>query len=307
MEENIKTEKENIKTEKDNKEKKEKVIVEITTITKLGLILLFIMIIYIVMTMVIERKNHRETVTNLKFERASVIQLMSKLYHQRVAQLKANFKSEQDSTNNKVKQLMSQLDQANQRVIGLERNHNKGVTNRLSQSKPALTNWVFRNSSKISKKIAKEIVDCILKTNFPLFLLALIKTESTFDPTSVSSKGALGLGQIMPRDYKKRLKKAGIISDIRDVFDVPAGVKSTEFAWNDKLVLAKGDIIKALGLYLGKKKKDYINQILKDFLYLNYLCRKPKSSPGLSHTSLEMHNGRLKIPETSKHLKGRTK
>ncbi len=308
MEENIKAEIDTTKNLETWKKWKINIRVFIIILTVVAFI-----IIPTKISMLIEKLEQKETIANLKFERYSVNnkvkQLMLKLdqtnqraveldqTNQRAVELEANLRLEQNSVNNKVKQLMSQLDQANQRIAELKTSISRESINKFTRSKPALTNWVFENSSKISKKIAKEIVDCILETNFPLFLLALIKTESTFDPTSVSKKGALGLGQVMPKDYEERLKRAGIIVDIRDTFDIPAGVKSTEFAWNDKLVIAEGDIMKALELYLGKREKDYINQILRDFLYLNYLCKKPEASLGLSHTPLEMHDGRLRIPE----------
>lgn len=257
-------------TEKNNEERKEKFPYNKVKLVSV-FILLPIITFYIIMSVTIERKNHRETITNLKFE--------------------------QDMTKRVLVTSQSKLIQANQKITELKVSISKKSVNEFTQSKPSLTNWILKNSSNISRKIAEEIVSCTLETNFPLFLLALIKIESTFDPTSVSKKGALGLGQVMPRDYEKKLKEAGIITEMKDIFDISTGVKATEFAWNDKLVKANGDIIKALTLYLGENDKGYINQILKDFLYLNYLCKKPESSPGLSHTPLEMENGRLKIPK----------
>lgn len=134
-----------------------------------------------------------------------------------------------------------------------------------------LVEWVYKNSSKISKKTAEEIVNHTLTTNFPLMHLAIMKTESNFDPTSISSKGASGIGQQMPKDYKKPLIEAGIISEWRDIFDIPQGVKATEFAWNDKFKKAKGDIIKGLIGYYGENDRKYIDPILKDYHYLVYL------------------------------------
>jgi len=135
-----------------------------------------------------------------------------------------------------------------------------------------LVSWVYKNSSKISKKTAEEIVNYTLQTNFPLMHLSIMKTESSFDPTSVSSKGASGIGQQMPKDYEKRLIEAEIIIEWRDIFNVSQGIKATEFAWNDKFQLAEGNVLEALKLYYGDNDKKYIEQILVDYHYLIYLC-----------------------------------
>lgn len=135
-----------------------------------------------------------------------------------------------------------------------------------------LVEWVYKNSSKISRKTAEEIVSHTLTTNFPLMHLAIMKTESSFDPTSISTKGASGIGQQMPKDYKELLIQAGIISEWRDIFNIPQGVKATEFAWNDKFQLGKGNVLESLKLYYGENDKEYINQIIIDCYYLVYLC-----------------------------------
>jgi len=295
--------------ETNNKEKRKRSLPFESTpfIIKLGItfIVLTVIIFSGILRVSTEGEEYRETITNLKFDYNIIRGMLEtsqselKQANQEIVELKTNITNlhlEQHETKHRLVTLQSELTQANQKTTELKTRISRKSIVEFTRSKPALTKWVFENSSKISKEIAKEIVNYTLETNFPLFLLSLIKTESTFDPTSVSSKGALGLGQVMPRDYEKGLKKAGILTEMRDIFNIPVGVKATEFAWNDKLVIAEGDIIKALSLYLGKKKEDYINQILKDFLYLNYLCRKPEASFGLSHTPLELQDGRLKIP-----------
>lgn len=137
-----------------------------------------------------------------------------------------------------------------------------------------LSDWVYEHSSKISKAMADEIVNAvIMKSNYPLVLLALMRTESSFNPTAISSKGAMGLGQIMPKFFAKPLKEVGIIKDMRDVFNIPTGVEATEFAWTSMLVRHKGNVVKALHSYLGATSERYVEQILQDFFYLTYLTR----------------------------------
>ena len=147
------------------------------------------------------------------------------------------------------------------------------TSNKVKQARPQLVEWVYKHS-RISRIMAEEIVDNVDGLSCPLFLLALMKTESNFNPTAISSKGAMGLGQIMPV-HKKALKEAGIIEEMRDIFNIPTAIEATEFIWELKMAAAKGDINKALALYLGVKSEKYVNKILKDYFQLNYLCRKP--------------------------------
>ena len=135
---------------------------------------------------------------------------------------------------------------------------------------PYLIDWVYEHSTRISRKMAKEIVEHVSYTAYPLFLLSLMKTESSFDPTNLSKAGAMGLGQVMP-DHEKTLIKAGIIKEMRDVYDIPAGVKATELIWKLKLRHAKGNIETALQYYYGARCRIYINGILKDYDYLRGL------------------------------------
>lgn len=131
-------------------------------------------------------------------------------------------------------------------------------------NKVFLTNWVYEKSSRISRLMVNQIVECTLKTKHPLLLLALMEVESSFDPTSVSRKGAMGLGQIMPNYHAEELKRVGIIKEARDLFNIPTGVKATEHIWGIKLLRAKGDTTEALVRYYGDRDKLYINQVLSN-------------------------------------------
>jgi len=147
------------------------------------------------------------------------------------------------------------------------------TSNKIEQARPRLVDWVYKHS-RISRVMAEKIVDNVKESSSPLFLLALMRTESNFNPTAVSSKGAMGLGQIMPV-HKKALKESGIIKELRDLFNISTAIKATEFIWELKMVDARGDINKALALYLGAHDGKYVNRILKDYFQLSYLCQKP--------------------------------
>ncbi len=136
--------------------------------------------------------------------------------------------------------------------------------------KPTLAKWVYKHS-RISKGMAEQIVDGACRTKYPLLLLALMKTESHFIPTAVSEMGAMGLGQVMYY-HEKKLIKAGILDEMRDIFEIPIGIKATEFMWTFKLNKAKGNIVAALTYYYGERNEEYINGILGDYYTLRNLC-----------------------------------
>ena len=147
-----------------------------------------------------------------------------------------------------------------------------GENNKINRARPQLAKWIYKHS-KISRSMVDEILDNVTKSSHPLFLLALIKAESNFNPTAISNKGAMGLGQIMPM-HEKALIKANILKEMRDVFNISIAVKATEFVWKMKMSSANCDINKALAMYLGGNNHKYVNQILKDYFQLNYLCKK---------------------------------
>lgn len=136
--------------------------------------------------------------------------------------------------------------------------------------KPTLAKWIHKHSI-ISRKMVAQIVDEIIKTQCPLLLLALMKTESHYSPTALSEKGAMGLGQVMPF-HEKKLITAGILTEMRDIFKIPVGVRATEFMWQFKLKKAKGNIRRAFTFYYGERNLKYINGVLKDYYILMGLC-----------------------------------
>lgn len=141
--------------------------------------------------------------------------------------------------------------------------------------KADLVKWVYKHSM-ISKNMAMQIVENVSQTKHPLFLLALIKEESNFNPTAVSNKGAMGLGQVMPF-HEKRLIKAGILTEMRDIFEIPIGVKATAFMYQFKLNKARGYTKIALEFYLGIKDENYIKRVLKDYYILKNICDESRN------------------------------
>ena len=99
--------------------------------------------------------------------------------------------------------------------------------------------FIRRANPKISDALAYDIAGAILNAaqthNLdPRFLCAVVQVESTFDPTCLSSSGAMGLGQLMPFNLK------------------PLGVKN---AWDptDNLLGSAKLLRQNLNTYSGQK------------------------------------------------------
>lgn len=132
-----------------------------------------------------------------------------------------------------------------------------------------LIKWVYDTSPCVSWPIAAEIVDSARQTSQPLFLLSLIAAEShpKFNPYSISSKGAIGLGQIMPVHIKELVAQKLII-DKRQLYDIESNIQATGYIFLKEYVKAKYDLRKALKQYLNEDRYDYYSEIMNNYFYL---------------------------------------
>lgn len=136
-----------------------------------------------------------------------------------------------------------------------------------------LVKWVYDNSKNISMGTSQSIVKEAMKTNKPLLILALTEVESNFVPTAVSSKGAVGLTQVMYDIHKQDLSKLGIAKEKRDLFDVSPAIQAGNLILDSCLVQSKGDVTKALERYLGGQDGAYVKRILSHLANLYILTR----------------------------------
>jgi soluble lytic murein transglycosylase-like protein len=139
--------------------------------------------------------------------------------------------------------------------------------------------WVFARSNRISQETAREIAFKAARTRRPLLILALIEVESNFVPTAVSSKGAVGLSQIVFEHHGKALAKAGIAREKRDLFDVGPSILAADLILDDMLAQSGGDVVKALEKYLGGQDGAYVKRILTNLASLYILTTPAKERP----------------------------
>lgn len=138
----------------------------------------------------------------------------------------------------------------------------------LKLEEKALTRWVYQNSERISIHSAETIVRESMKTNKPLLLLALINAETNFVPTAVSSKGAVGLTQVMFNVHGKLLIERGIIKEKRDLFDLATSIRAGDVILSGYLQQSHGDVAKALERYLGQSNTYYSYKVLSNLANL---------------------------------------
>jgi len=145
-----------------------------------------------------------------------------------------------------------------------------------------LSKWIYEHSNKISQNTANEIAKEAMKTNKPLLIVALTEVESNFIPSAVSNKGAVGLTQVMFDIHKLTLVKSGIAKEKRDLFDVAPSIQAGNLVLDSCLLQSKGDVSKALELYLGGQDGAYLKKILSNLANLYILAVNHKvegSSP----------------------------
>lgn len=131
-----------------------------------------------------------------------------------------------------------------------------------------LAQWVFSRSNKISMSMSRQIVAEAMKCDYPLLILSLVRAESEFIPTAVSSAQAWGLTQVRYSVHGKALARAGICTNARDLFDVDKSIRAGNFIFMDMLNQAGGDPVRALEAYVGGKQKAYVDQITRNHLAL---------------------------------------
>jgi len=128
----------------------------------------------------------------------------------------------------------------------------KNVEYRISNLQPRL-------DTQLKERISISILKNCEKYNLsPNLVIHLIFRESSFNHMSTSSKGAIGLMQIMFSAHKDKIK----ISK-NELYEIENNVDYGCMILKHYIKISKGNLQKALTRYVGENQKDYINDIFR--------------------------------------------
>lgn len=146
---------------------------------------------------------------------------------------------------------------------------------KITRIESKFTQWIYDNSERISRKTCTEIAQEVMKTKNPKLMLSIIELESQkFTPgaqsrTKEGSPLALGWCQINYKKHAQELINAGVIKEVRDLWDIGPNIRAGEYILDQKLKQSGGDIPRALELYLGGKDGAYVFRILATHIKLS--------------------------------------
>lgn len=135
----------------------------------------------------------------------------------------------------------------------------------------SLAEWIQSNNNKLSLEKSTRIVDVVnynasqLQLD-PLFILSMIKAESSYKPSATSYVGARGLMQVMPRWHHDKLKG-------RNPYAIDVNIEVGTKIWDACLDKTNGNVYKALSCYSGGASKRYSKKIAKTHKELNEQVR----------------------------------
>ena len=144
--------------------------------------------------------------------------------------------------------------------------------------KTRVAKWISRKY-KVSNEAVREIVEISFSAGGdfqvdPYVVIAVIATESSFNPLAESSAGALGLMQVMPLIHRKKFEKYG-------GFDKSLDVKVNVYVGTEILknfYLRYGNYQRALLAYVGVSQdsnSSYPKKVLRLRDRLKKLIKKP--------------------------------
>lgn len=157
--------------------------------------------------------------------------------------------------------------------LGVSYGKNYTNTACVIKEQKGVINWMLANSD-LPESTLHEVYKLSMATEYPDLVLAIIKTESNFNPYAKSSQKAIGLMGIMPKWWEEDLKKAGIIKTNRDLYDMQTNIKAGVFVLYKYFETYK-DINIALTKYSGGAKK-YANSVFIALGEINYARMRGK-------------------------------
>lgn len=113
-------------------------------------------------------------------------------------------------------------------------------------------NWMYKNSNE-SKKGLQEIYSKVESDKLRDVLLSMMEVESSFNPKAASNMSAICLMQIRYPVWESELKKQGIITEYRDLWDSSTCIDAGKYIFLHYLKKSNGDMRLALTKYVGSE------------------------------------------------------
>ena len=140
--------------------------------------------------------------------------------------------------------------------------------------------YIENNYQRVPKILVKSIVVNIIKISrdeniSPELLLAIIQSESSFNPLAVSKQNARGLMQIMPMWAKKFNVKLYDLHDIKT--NIKIGIKVLKIHIKEN----KGNLAQGLYYYVNKDKS-YVDKVYKNIGIFVSLSKKIGDNNGVN-------------------------
>lgn len=138
--------------------------------------------------------------------------------------------------------------------------------------KEVFSKFIKYENYKVKDEVIEKIVDSILKYSkvfvFPPDLVIFVmNTESDFEVSAKSNKGAVGLMQVLPAVWLDEENKYSLlnfgIKTKEDLFDINKNIFAGVYILNHYKNLCDGDLKCALRRYFGHTSDVYVNKIKK--------------------------------------------
>lgn len=123
----------------------------------------------------------------------------------------------------------------------------------LNHTKQAIIKMIVEETrNKVSLKDVKRIVNAVFKESDkqnvdPFLIVAVLGVESTFNPSASNKSGARGLGQVIPKWHRDKIRG-------RDIMNIETNVEVSTQVFVDCLDKGKNSIYKASGCYSSNAK-----------------------------------------------------
>lgn len=133
----------------------------------------------------------------------------------------------------------------------------------LTQTKKII-DWAQEKSNAPRDRIENIVYQLFIQSDHPLLLLSIFEAESKFDPHAISSKGAVGLGQVHPVNFSM-LKRKNVIRKRSDLFNIKTNIQASDIILVDFIKEQDGNLKEALKRYSAFDDYRYSEYVLSSY------------------------------------------